>query len=59
MKRIKQLEEITHAMVAGSKMRSQASPAQQRAAEREEEENLLGRQATLIDDHRKTMTSIH
>ena len=41
------------AMEAGSRVMSQASATQQRAAEREAKENLLGRQATLIDDQRQ------
>ena len=53
MQKIKQLEGITNAIEAGSRVMSQASATQQRAAEREAKENLLGRQATLIDDQRQ------
>ena len=59
MQKIKQLEGITNAIEAGSRVMSQASASQQRAAECEAKENLLGRQATLINDQRKIMISMH
>ena len=57
--RIEQLKGIMDAMEAGRTVMSQASAAQQLAAERKAKENLLGRQATLIDNQRKMMISMH
>jgi hypothetical protein len=47
------------AMKAGSRVMFQVLASQQRAAEGKAKENLLGRQATLINNQRKIMISMH
>ena len=46
-------------METSSRVMSQASAAQPRAAEREANKNLLGRQAILIENWRKMVISMH